>query len=84
MNLRILTGREMKLKEYLLKYLRRIMFGSSLSKWYDQAITFKKYKSFSQELDKVVKLHELREKVQKIFKVSYFNKVRYLFKKDLE
>ncbi len=84
MNLRILTGREIKLKEYLLKYLRRIMFGRSLSKWYDQAITFKKYKYFSQELDKVVNLHELREKVQKIFKVSFFNKVRYLFKKDFE
>ncbi len=75
-NLRLLTGREMKLKEYLLKYIRRIMFGSGLRKWYDMAIIFKKYKLFSQELHKVVNSHELREKAQKILKVSFFNRVR--------
>lgn len=74
-NMRILTAKELKLKEYLLKYLRNVMFARTLSLWYNHAISFKKYKDFSNEFNKLFNAHNLRHSLDKISMFYLFKKV---------
>ena len=75
LNLRILTAKEMKLKEYLLKYLRNVLFGRTLSLWYNHANSFKKYKDFSNEINKIIDANNLRHGLERISDFNLFKKV---------